>query len=165
MAAGVGKGLFAQVLRNSLCRPCRRPACVAIMCLESLLRQRQEAELRPQITQYLSGRVRPPAATTLIIHLVPPKTFFQNKLHFREALGELKTFSWDKCKTEHRNPCLRPACVAIMCLESLLRQRQESELRPRITQYLSGRVRPPAATTFISDNLATPILDYLAGCQ
>ena len=28
---------------------------------------------------------------------------------------------------------------------SMLRQRQEAELRPRITRYLSGRVRPPVA--------------------
>ena len=38
-------------------------------------------------------------------------------------------------------------------------RRLEEELRPRITQYLSGRVRSQAATMFTSDNLAMPILD------
>ena len=35
-----------------------------------------------------------------------------------------------------------------------LRQRQKSELRPRIAQHLSGRVWTPASATSISDNLA-----------
>ena len=34
------------------------------------------------------------------------------------------------------------------------RQRQEAELRLRIAKHLSGRVRPSAATTSISDNQA-----------
>ena len=61
--AGGGLRPLAQVLRNSLVgqQPTTGHETISE---ENTVAWRQEAELRTRITQYLSGRVRPPDAAT-----------------------------------------------------------------------------------------------------
>ena len=39
-----------------------------------------------------------------------------------------------------------------------LRKRREAELRPRIAQHLSGRVRPPSASMWLSAMISLPLI-------
>ena len=65
MDAGGGLCPLAQVLRNSLVGQ-QPPTGHETISEENTVPWRQEAELRTRIAKHLSGRVRPPAATTQI---------------------------------------------------------------------------------------------------